>query len=62
MTPKVPISDTGTATLGMRVERTLRRKTKTTRMTSTIEITSVISTSCTEARMVRVRVDAPPTA
>ena len=30
MTPKVPISESGTATLGMRVARTLRRKTKTT--------------------------------
>jgi hypothetical protein len=52
MTPKVPISDTGTATLGMNVERQSRRKTKTTRITSRIEMISVISTSCTEARMV----------
>ena len=34
MTPNVPTSEIGTATLGMSVERTLRRKTKTTRMTS----------------------------
>src|SRR3954469_11137786 len=52
MTPKVPISDTGTATLGMNVERQSRRKAKTTRMTSRIEMTSVISTSRTEERMV----------
>ena len=38
MTPNVPMSETGTATLGMSVERTSRRKTKTTRMTSEIEI------------------------
>ena len=54
MTPNVPMSETGTATLGMKVERTLRRKTKTTRMTSAIEITIVIWTSRTEARIVRV--------
>ena len=54
MTPKVPMRETGTATLGMRVERTLRRKTKTTRMTRTMEMHSAIWTSCTEARMVRV--------
>jgi hypothetical protein len=54
MTPKVPIRDTGTATLGMKVARPLRRKTKTTRMTSRIEMVSVIWTSRTEARMVRV--------
>ena len=33
MTPKVPISDTGTATLGMKVARALRRNRKTTRIT-----------------------------
>jgi hypothetical protein len=38
----------------MSVERTFRRKTKTTRMTSAIEIRSVISTSRTDARIVRV--------
>src|ERR1700693_1447415 len=54
MAPNVPMSETGTATLGMKVERTLRRKTKTTRMTSAIEITRVIWTSRTEARIVRV--------
>ena len=54
MTPKVAISDTGTATLGIRVERRSRRKTKTTRMTSRMAMARVISTSRTEARMVRV--------
>ena len=51
----MPISDTGTATLGMNVARTLRRKRNTTRITSTIEIISVNCTSCSEARMVVVR-------
>ncbi len=55
MTPKVPINDTGTATLGIKVARTLRRKTNTTRMTSTTAMASVISTSRTEARIVPVR-------
>ncbi len=50
----MPISEIGTATLGMSVERTLRRNTNTTRITSTIEMPSVISTSRTEARIVRV--------
>jgi len=35
---KVPISETGTATLGINVARTFRRKTNTTRMTSEIEM------------------------
>jgi hypothetical protein len=48
------MSETGTATLGISVERTLRRNTKTTRITSRIEIMSVICTSRTEARIVRV--------
>ena len=55
ITPNVPIRETGTATLGIKVARTLRRKTKTTRMTSEIEMIRVRSTSCTEARMVAVR-------
>ncbi len=48
------MSDTGTATLGMRVERTSRRKMKTTRMTRAIDRINVSSTSRTEERMVRV--------
>ena len=55
MTPKVPISEIGTTTPGITVARTLRRKRKTTRMTSEIEMSSVISTSWTDARMVVVR-------
>ena len=39
----------------MDVAQTLRRKAKTTRMTSTTEMSRVISTSCTEVRMVVVR-------
>ena len=49
------MSDSGTATLGITVAQPLRRKKKTTRITSTIEIASVRSTSDTEARMVLVR-------
>src|SRR4029077_14589032 len=55
MTPKVAISDTGTATLGISVARQLRRKmntTSTTRQTATI---SVRSTSRSDARIVVVR-------
>ena len=55
MTPKVPISDTGTATLGISVARPLRRNRNTTRITSTTEIASVRSTSRSEARIVVVR-------
>src|SRR6202035_3952415 len=55
ITPNVPTSDSGTATLGMTVAQILRRKTKTTRITRTTEITSVSSTSATDARIVVVR-------
>ncbi len=55
ITPKVPISDRGTATLGMRVARNVRRNAKTTRMTRMTEISRVNSMSCTEARTVVVR-------
>ena len=55
MTPKVPTSESGTAMLGMAVAQTLRRKAKTTRMTSRTAMTRVISISRTEARMVVVR-------
>ena len=52
MTPNVPISDNGTATLGINAVRGLRRNANTTRMTRMIEMISVRSTSRTEARMV----------
>ena len=55
MTPNVPISDSGTAMLGMMVARTVLRKTNTTRMTRTTEIKRVISMSRREARTVVVR-------
>ena len=55
ITANVPISETGTATAGMSVARPLRRNTNTTMMTRTMEMTSVLSTSLTEARMVVVR-------
>ncbi len=55
ITPNVPISETGTATLGIRVARTFRRKRKTTRITNAMEMARVRSTSLTEARMVVVR-------
>ena len=60
MTPNVPMSESGTATLGMAVAQTLRRNAKTTSTTSEIEIRSVISTSRMEARMVVVRSLATP--
>ena len=44
MTAKVPTSETGTVIAGMAVARPLRRKTKTTNITSKVEITSVLST------------------
>src|SRR5882757_7715551 len=52
ITVNVPMRDTITATPGMRVDRGLRRKTKTTATTRMIEIISVRSTSLTEARIV----------
>ena len=55
ITPKVPMSETGTATPGMNIVRTSRRKTKTTRITSAMAISSVRSTSLIEARIVPVR-------
>ena len=45
MTEKVPMSETGTATVGMIAARALPRKAKTTRMTKATEISSVTSTS-----------------
>ena len=41
MNPNVPISDTGTATLGISVLRRSRKNRKTTRITSPTEIISV---------------------
>ena len=55
MTPNVPTSDSGTATLGMMVAETLRRKRKITITTSPMVSISENSTSATEARMVVVR-------
>jgi hypothetical protein len=55
MKPKVPTSESGTAMLGMSVARTLRRKTKMTATTRPMVMTSVRSTSSTEARTVSVR-------
>ena len=55
ITPKVPTSDSGTATPGMMVAGTLRRKTKITITTSATASSSSNSTSRTEARMVVVR-------
>jgi hypothetical protein len=52
MTPKVPMSDSGTATLGMMASRGLRRNANTTRMTRMTEMMSDRSTSCTDARIV----------
>src|SRR5271157_1963448 len=55
MAAKVPMSETGTATVGISVARQLRRKMKTTRITRMIERMRVRSTSLTDARMVVVR-------
>ena len=55
MTPNVPTSESGTATLGMRVALALRRKTKITSTTRTTASSSSNMTSCTEARIVTVR-------
>ena len=52
MMPKVPINETGTATPGMNIVRRLRRKTKTTRITSSTATTKVNSTSRIDALMV----------
>ena len=49
------IGAAGTAILGMMVARTVRRKANTTSMTRKTEMSSVISISRTEARMVVVR-------
>ena len=55
ITAHVPISETGTATAGISVAGILRRKRNTTRITSTTEMISVLSISCTEALIVSVR-------
>ena len=55
ITPKVAISVSGRAMLGMTVAQNFRRKTKITSTTSAIVSTSVNCTSVTEARMVSVR-------
>ena len=55
MTPNVPTSDSGTATLGMIVAGTLRRNRKITMTTRATDSNSSNCTSCTEARMVVVR-------
>ena len=51
ITPKVPSSDTTVATAGITVARRLRKKAPTTRITSAIEISRVISISRSEARI-----------
>src|SRR5436190_17320966 len=47
---QVPISETGTASAGIRVADTLRRNRKITMMTREMAIASVSCTSATEAR------------
>jgi hypothetical protein len=54
ITPKVPINETGTAMLGMKVARGLPRNKNTTRTTREVEMTRVFSTSCSEALIVGV--------
>ncbi|MNS98511.1 hypothetical protein D3C72_1328810 [compost metagenome] len=55
ITPKVPISDNGTAIDGMRVALKRRRKTNVTITTRAMAISSSCCTSLTAARMVWVR-------
>ena len=55
MPPKVPISDTGTATAATKPARAERRKAKVTSTTRMMLISSACSTSFSEARMVTVR-------
>ena len=55
MTPKVPASETGIATAGIRVARQLRRNSSTTRMTSPMAMARARCTSRSDARMVGVR-------
>ncbi len=55
ITPKVPTSDSGTATAGMMVAGMLRRNRKITITTSATASSSSNCTSATEARMVVVR-------
>src|SRR5205823_3690639 len=55
MTPNVPTSESGTATLGINVAEGLRRKKKITSTTSTTASSSSNSTSAIEARMLTVR-------
>src|SRR3954452_3725056 len=55
MTPNVPTSDNGTATLGINVAATLRRNKKITMTTSATASMSSNCTSLTEARIVVVR-------
>src|SRR5207249_3888571 len=55
MAPKVPTSESGTATVGTSVARMLRRKANTTSTTRQTLITSVNCTSPTEARIVWLR-------
>ena len=50
---EVAINDTGTATLGISVERKSRRNRNTTSITSPTEIISVNCTSCSDARITR---------
>ncbi len=55
MTPSVPSSDVTTATAGTSAARTLVRNRLVTTMTRLSAISSVISTSCSDARIVIVR-------
>ncbi len=60
MPPKVPSSDSGTATLGITVADTLRRNTNTTSTTRPMDSSSVACTWRNEARIVVVRSSTTP--
>src|SRR5215469_10113887 len=55
MTPNVAMMEMGTETLGMNVDQTLRRKRKTTKITSAMETMTLRCASCSESRVVMVR-------
>ena len=55
ITPNVPMIESGSAIAGITVAQNFRRKRKMTITTSTMVISSVNCTSCTDARIVAVR-------
>src|SRR6202046_4191496 len=52
ITPKEPMIEVGTATLGIAAARTLRKKANTTRITRKTAVTNVVSVSVSDCLMV----------